>query len=228
MYCAGNPVRLIDPDGREIWITGEDGQKVKYNQGMTYEGNGFIGKTVATLNQINERKGGEKVLSRLTASESIYSIENKEGGAGTMSWGYSPSEDGGSIRAGALMSVSENYQAIEGMGNELFHAYQQDMGQNPLSIDSKVGALLFGKSLVDGFGQLSGGSDLTSTNNFENAISSLLFDFDLTVFQKAVNNFQYGSGLNRPTDKFPLGPYSHFPILNISNPVIKDFYPLLR
>jgi len=231
MYCAGNPVVLVDPDGMDIVITGEDGSKTTYKQGKEYKGNDkFTSITVNTLNQINEREGGEKVLSRLTGSESIYSIENTEGGAGTSSWGYSPKDNGGTINAGKLSSV-DNLHGIEGLGNELFHGYQQDMGQNPLSIDSKVGAFLFGRSLVDGYGQISSGTNAISSNNFKIAIENMLFkdnSFNLNNFQKAVDNFKLGSGLNMPTDKFPFGPYTQFPILNLTNPVISDFFPLLK
>jgi len=27
VYCANNPVRLVDPDGEEVWIIGEAGEK---------------------------------------------------------------------------------------------------------------------------------------------------------------------------------------------------------
>ncbi|MFO8087200.1 MAG: RHS repeat-associated core domain-containing protein [Bacteroidales bacterium] len=38
MYTAGNPVMLVDPDGRTIWITGNDGATdVEYKQGMEYK-----------------------------------------------------------------------------------------------------------------------------------------------------------------------------------------------
>ncbi len=232
MYCAGNPVRLIDPNGMEIVITGEDGTKTTYKQGMEYKGkDNLVSKSVSTLNQINEREGGAKVLTELTGSKNIHSIENKEGGAGTLSFGFCPNKNGGgTINAAALLSV-DNIQGIEGLGNELFHGYQQEMGQNPLSIDSKVGALLFGKSLVDGYGELSPGRDAVSSDNFVNAMNSLLFEpheFNLSSFQKAVNNFKLGSGKNMPTGKYPVGPYTQFPILNLNKPVISNFFPLLK
>jgi hypothetical protein len=33
-YCAWNPIRLVDPDGEEIWIFGEN-EKIKYSIGMS-------------------------------------------------------------------------------------------------------------------------------------------------------------------------------------------------
>ena len=33
VYCADNSVKLVDPNGEEIWIVGEDGNQYKYNNG---------------------------------------------------------------------------------------------------------------------------------------------------------------------------------------------------
>jgi RHS repeat-associated protein len=37
MYTAGNPVMLVDPDGRKIFIFTKDGQKLKYKEGELYQ-----------------------------------------------------------------------------------------------------------------------------------------------------------------------------------------------
>ncbi|MBO7226418.1 MAG: RHS repeat-associated core domain-containing protein [Bacteroidales bacterium] len=44
-YCAWNPVKLVDPDGEEIWIVGDDGNRYRYNKGKVYYENGkeYIG-----------------------------------------------------------------------------------------------------------------------------------------------------------------------------------------
>ena len=39
-YCAWNPVKLVDPDGREIWIIGDDGNKYQYKNGKLYNQDG--------------------------------------------------------------------------------------------------------------------------------------------------------------------------------------------
>ena len=39
-YCAGNPVKLVDPDGQEIWIIGEDGSRYQYKNRGLYNENG--------------------------------------------------------------------------------------------------------------------------------------------------------------------------------------------
>ena len=39
-YCADNPVRLVDEDGRAIWIVGEDGKKYRYDRYGLYDNRG--------------------------------------------------------------------------------------------------------------------------------------------------------------------------------------------
>ena len=35
-YCAWNPVKLVDPNGMEIWIKGSDGNEYQYKNGKLY------------------------------------------------------------------------------------------------------------------------------------------------------------------------------------------------
>ena len=42
-YCADNPVKLVDPNGEDVWIVGEDGQRYQYkNDGLLYCSNGKV------------------------------------------------------------------------------------------------------------------------------------------------------------------------------------------
>ena len=43
VYCANNPVKLVDPNGEDVWIVGEDGQRYQYkNDGLLYCSNGEV------------------------------------------------------------------------------------------------------------------------------------------------------------------------------------------
>ena len=44
-YCGWNPVKLVDPDGEEIWIVGDDGNRYRYHEGKVYDidGNEYFG-----------------------------------------------------------------------------------------------------------------------------------------------------------------------------------------
>ena len=43
-YCANNPIKLVDPNGEEIWIVGENGNKYKYSKGELYTKEGELYK----------------------------------------------------------------------------------------------------------------------------------------------------------------------------------------
>ena len=41
VYCGDNPVRLVDPDGRKIWVVGEDGKKYLYKNRALFDEHGI-------------------------------------------------------------------------------------------------------------------------------------------------------------------------------------------
>ncbi len=52
-YCAWNPVKLVDPKGREIWIVSKAGARIKYENGMSSEGfDNFTAETILALNKL--------------------------------------------------------------------------------------------------------------------------------------------------------------------------------
>ena len=72
VYCANNPVKVVDPNGEEIWIVGEDGNQYKYNNGNFYTKDGKLytpeaGSFLSTAgNAIDKLKGtttGNKLIS---------------------------------------------------------------------------------------------------------------------------------------------------------------------
>ena len=88
-YCANNPVMLVDPDGREIWIALETPcpflkQFVQYKNGKLYERNGgeyrgnnsFAMKTKNDLITLSESNKLKKRISTLENSERKHTIEN--------------------------------------------------------------------------------------------------------------------------------------------------------
>ncbi len=187
---ANNPIYYIDPDGMEIRIHYNDDDYIVYAPGMDYDGdNKFVSTIVNTLNEINELEYGQTVISRLTDdADNIFSITDDFGSVEN-SYEFRGKEGGAIIKAAAILSGSFD-QGVENLGHELFHGYQLEMGQSPFSIDSEVGATLFGKSLRLGFSFYQG-QDPQASLQYSQAMSNLLMarDFNLTDFQKAVNNF---------------------------------------
>ncbi len=82
MYCAGNPVVLVDPDGRDIWIVGSDGSSHQYGtkdkngNSVKYGGSDpFIIATEAALNKISEYNSGGEMVSELAGPGNKFTIE---------------------------------------------------------------------------------------------------------------------------------------------------------
>ncbi len=76
-YCADNPVRLVDVDGREVWIVGEDGNRYKYEKGTIYteegkpyspESGSFIANAQNAIDVLKTTKTGNKLISTFEGS----------------------------------------------------------------------------------------------------------------------------------------------------------------
>jgi RHS repeat-associated protein len=80
VFTGNNPVMLVDPDGREIVITGDDGSKTTYTPGMTYEGNDkFTEAAVKAYNKSHESsEKAKEVINALVGSKSQYVVEKGE------------------------------------------------------------------------------------------------------------------------------------------------------
>jgi RHS repeat-associated protein len=71
VYCADNPVRLVDPNGEDVWIIGDDGQKYQYkNDGNLYCQDGSIYQ-------------GDDVFAR-SAQSSLSELQNNSTTAGSI------------------------------------------------------------------------------------------------------------------------------------------------
>ena len=78
VYCADNPVKLVDPNGEEIWIVGDDGVRYKYNNGNFYtkEGNiytpesgSFLSKAGNAIDKLKGTKTGNRLISFFEGSD---------------------------------------------------------------------------------------------------------------------------------------------------------------
>ena len=232
-YCAWNPVKITDPNGKEIWITGEDGVSFKYTQGMKYEGKDAIaGKQVGILNQINNTKNGTTVISDLSGSKDKYFVTNQKSGKGyTALTSANPN-------GGATLKMNGNNTVLD-ISHELFHGYQIYKGQGGASIFNEVEAYLFSggvatenalnTNLNENFSNGSfsqARTDSKEGESYSNSIYNLQDskNFSQQDFDNAVNLFKSQSGKNSSGD------YSGFPqrLPNQKEYLLKQFYPLYR
>ena len=178
-YCADNPVILVDPDGREIWITGDNGEKTMYCQDMQYKGNdAFTKETIDVLRQLNETRNGKTLLTELVGSDKIITITSNESSEfGTCS--FIANKNGGTLQMGSKPSLRE-------IAHELFHGYQYLYGIGGRSIFNECEAYLFAIGISLGSNLAGIGETFFVANNnksekgilYENIVIKLMKDFD--------------------------------------------------
>ena len=197
-YCGWNPLRYVDPNGKEICIVGEDGVSTTYLKDMHYTGNdAFTKESIDKLNVINSITAGTGFMETLIESPLDFSISMADSKIdGTLST-TSISDTEKQISAGRNAS-------IEDLGHELFHAYQYANGQGGMSIYNEVEAYLFQAKLGYVLNNGSGRSMLetvinTSTNAaYTDAVNTLLFgqQYDKQSFNVVVSSFLQHSRAN--------------------------------
>ena len=222
-YCADNPVILVDPDGREIWITGDNGEKTMYCQDMQYKGNdAFTKETIDVLRQLNETRNGKTLLTELVGSDKIITITSNESSeSGTCS--FIANKNGGTLQMGSKPFLRE-------IAHELFHGYQYLYGKGGRSIFNECEAYLFAIGISLGSNLAGIGEAFFAANNnksekgilYENVVSRLMENFDTTDFDTLINLFKTESSKNytRVYDTYPIR------LPNQTESLIEKFYPL--
>ena len=249
-YVANNPLKFIDPDGREIWISYGDNQRVRYeggglyNQdGSRYKGNDkFVRSTSRLLGMMGKTKIGEAVLGELSSSTNSFTFINETPASGATAANINNSNTeakGSKIRAGGILSgKSDDMAKLSEVAHELFHAYQHEFNPEERggpSVNKEVGAYLFGSAVQlgysDGAGALDFGNASQNGKVYHNMMQNMLLiesSFNPQTYSKAVQYFKSGAAANNPNTKHPKGPYTDFPVRSVGNPSIKKFFPLLR
>ena len=68
MYTAGNPVMLVDPDGKRIWVFTSKGQRLKYKDGKLYQRRKLFG--------YKEYEGSDKAAKSI--QKDLFKLQNSK------------------------------------------------------------------------------------------------------------------------------------------------------
>jgi RHS repeat-associated protein len=230
-YCANNPVILVDPDGREIWITSEDGTSFMYLKGMKYDGTDeIVAKQINSLNQMYSTKNGSVVLDRLSNSIKEYNLTNEKSKGGA---GFIENENGGKFNMNGNNDVMN-------ISHEMFHAFQYDNGQGGASSFNEIEAYAFSQGvfteyamntgLVTMWGNCSASISKNPAtengNKYENAFNSVLYsnEFPAEDFNTAVSLFKSESNANASGD------YDNYPLRRPNQKIslLQNLYPIIK
>ena len=224
-YCAWNPVKLVDPDGRTIWIEDGSGTKIEYKVNMDPVGDKDASTQIGLLNKMYSTDLGMELLDVLMESNNDYYITNESssvtGTCNTTKYGN-----------GAKLKMGGNNDLLN-ISHELFHAYQYECGFGGATYKNEVEAYLFSNLLTLVVNPFSNSSSLSSRNpnttdgkKFANAIFNLMSNssFSDADFRTAVDLFQTESGAN----SFGVYNASHYTKGDATYSLLSNFYPLIR
>jgi RHS repeat-associated protein len=169
-YCAWNPVRLIDPDGMDIWII-NGANSFQYTVGMSPDGyEGFSKQAITSLNEIYQTDEGklmldflvdadivveisyayvtENYLSQLNGSpDAFFNVETKMPGTGL---GFSCDIKWNSAESGGQMCVNGMDKNITlDLADEIAHAY--DAGNGWAYRYEEINGVIVDEGLVNGY-----------------------------------------------------------------------------
>ena len=211
-YCAWNPIKLIDPSGDTIIVTGKGGTSYYWYQGNLYKDCNYKNKVTdedyyrlynsgdnipwdvsSNLNQINNNSAGEKVLNKLSNDESRHNISIEWRG------------EGGGASSNGNVYLNGNAGSLRNLSHELFHAYQYANGRRGRSIFSEVEAYVFQAMITNN------PTDLKSRNGnktYDATVDRLVSHFSMSDFMYVMQFFRQESRANAPSPKHSTGLYN--------------------
>ena len=221
VYCADNPVKYVDPNGKEIWISYNDADgkeaSFQYTVGMDYENlNSSIQTIVKNLNEMAQNADGLKVVSSIVESSTKYCYKQVET--------HMEGAEGYLYLNTICLNDPSNTLAF---AEETFHVYQNVLGRGGATVVNEVEAKLFSAKMnyeIEGWDFMNFASTIGGIVDtpYEKNMNKLLFQgYDAKSFSNAVDNFFEGklSGSMYKRKGYVIGDVN-------SVPLIKSFLPL--
>ena len=145
VYCANNPIKLVDPNGETIVIQGEDGEHTFTPGQQCNSTDKNVQAAWNNLNKIYDTEAGKTVINEMTEEGSpVFTFTNESlnnDGTGRFQ------KDG---NKGGIMYMGGKLNEGDYLAHELFHGYQELKEQGGTSIHNEVEANLFSMLTVGG------------------------------------------------------------------------------
>ena len=195
-YCNWNPVKMVDPDGREVTITGAKGKTYYWYKGCLYthkshakqykvsnsrlddiyrSGDEVTYNVAKNLETMYGKREGRKVLDVLSGSGKTFNISSEIPSSG----------DGG--YANKKVMLGTHHGSLSALSHELFHAYQDYNDRGGRSIYNEVEAYIF-QAIISG--NTEGITSRNGNNDYNSAGKRLLTSFTESDFDYVLRNFR--------------------------------------
>jgi hypothetical protein len=199
-YVLGNPLRYVDPDGMEI----DDSELDEEDRKRFYQ----------LIEQLKKSERFSEVWETLVSSNAIYKIVSIKDGFTS----YSPN----SFEKGAGGVLNIVGMGIPTLTHEMYHAYQHDQMNLIRSFGIEIEAFLFSEAISYEF-STTALTGLSPGTEFGKYYHELLFskDFNDNAWRGAINTF-------KDSHLYVQQRYGHLNPIYYQNPLIKNFYPLIK
>ena len=224
-YCGGNPIMLVDPDGREIWVHyyDMDGQQqsFQYAAGMQCNVDNSAAQTiVANLNTMYKNESGARVIDAIIASNTKYGFMQADT--------HSENGEGYLDPATNITSLHDVNNTLS-FAEETFHIFQSVNNQGGTTAVNEVEAKLFSAKMnyeIDTWSVIAlYQENLTGLQEspYADSMTQLFyFGYNDKDYKTAVNNFFSGSlsgNIYKDKPGYKIGTIK-------DNPLIKGFLPV--
>jgi len=134
VYCANNPVKLVDPNGEE-WVI--DGLVYSPEKKCPDNASESTRNKWNTMNKIYKTKNGKTVIDALNGNDCTYNVSSDIMTDGT----------GGFSSKDKTIYLNGHDENVGTLAHEMFHAYQDYNDRSGASIFNEVEANLFSYSV---------------------------------------------------------------------------------
>ena len=200
-YCAWNPVKLVDPDGKEVVFATKAGnyywykgavyadkwhtRKINTSSQYVYDNNRVLYNVCYNLTKIYTTKEGKAVLNALCDNKETYNITNDKSRTGNPV--YSAGDN--------TIRLNGRHPSLSVLSHEIFHAFQDENHRAPHTIYNEVEAYVFQGIINDN--KLPSQLESSRADYQEAGKRMVMGEFSVTDFNMLLSRFRRDANANR-------------------------------